>query len=314
MVPAPAPLPLDKSFEADAGTPAEAAPGIVRLTAPNAGPYTFTGTNSFLIGGSRVMVLDPGPDDPRHLAALLKAIGGRKVEAVLLTHTHRDHSALARRLARAVGAPIRFSHPHRLYRDAGWLERLELRRSCDFALVPDIAVADGEEISIDGVTLEAIATPGHSENHLSFGVLGSAHLLAGDHVMGWSSTVIAPPDGAMGPYLASLEKIIAAPYTHYLPAHGGPIADGRGFARALLAHRQYRNAQIVEGVAAGDDSVGKLLGRIYPEISATLVRAARNTLTAHLEYLAERGEVRTVGGGRYEALPAAPPHGEPVEP
>jgi glyoxylase-like metal-dependent hydrolase (beta-lactamase superfamily II) len=305
MAPAPVALPLDKSFTAETGAAVEAAPGIVRVTAPNAGPYTFTGTNSFLIGGSRVMVLDPGPDEPAHLAALLRAIGGRKVEAVLLTHTHRDHSALAPRLARAVGAPIRFSHPHRLYRHANWLEKLELRRSCDFALAPDIPIADGEEISIDGVMLEAIATPGHCENHLAFGVLGSAHLLAGDHVMGWSSTVIAPPDGAMGPYLTSLEKVIGAPYVHYLPAHGGPIADGRGFARALLAHRQYRNGQIVEGVAAGDDNKGRLLRRLYPGLSARLLPAARKTIEAHLDYLAERGEVRALGGGRYGVGEAA---------
>jgi len=314
MAAAPAPLPLDRSFQADTGTPIEAAPGIVRITAPNAGPYTFTGTNSFIIGGSRVLVLDPGPDDADHLAALLRAIGGRKVEAVLLTHTHRDHSALARRLARTVGAPIRFSHPHRLYRDADWLERLALRRSCDFSLMPDIGIADGEEIGIDGVTLEAIATPGHCENHFAFGVLGSPHLLVGDHVMGWSSTVIAPPDGAMGPYFDSLEKVIASPYAHYLPAHGGPIADGRGFARALLAHRQYRNAQVVEGVAAGDDRVGKLLQRIYPGLSVKLVPAARKTIEAHLQYLAERGEVRAMGGGRYKVPPEAPPHGERIEP
>jgi len=302
MVPAPDALPLDRNFDAEPGTPVDVAPGIVRVTAPNTGPYTFTGTNSFLIGDSRLLVLDPGPRDRGHFDALLRAIGGRKVEAVLLTHTHLDHSGLGRRLAKAVRAPLRFAHGHRLYRQASWLEKLTLSRSCDFGLLPDERIGEGERLSADGITLSAIGTPGHCENHLAFGVAGTPYLFSGDHVMGWSSTVIAPPDGAMRPYLDSLQKVITLSHTHYLPAHGGPIADGRGFAEALLAHRLYRNEQILDGLAAGYDMVGRLLRRIYPDLPLNLQPAARKTIEAHLDYLMQSRLVEQLPGARYRVL------------
>jgi glyoxylase-like metal-dependent hydrolase (beta-lactamase superfamily II) len=292
----------DSGFDPQTGRLVEIAPGLARVTAPNAGPYTFTGTNSFLLGVDEIVVVDPGPADSRHFKALLAAIADRPVKAILLTHTHRDHCGLAARLRRHVGAPILSAGPHWLYRKANPLERLVASRSCDFDLEPDATLANGETLSVDGLIVTALATPGHAANHLAFSLGASPYLLTGDHVMGWSSTVVAPPDGDMGDYLASLERVIRAPFTHYLPAHGGPIAEGRKHARALLAHRLERNAQILQGLAAGDDSIGKLRARIYPRIAPALRPAAAKTIEAHLDYLAAQGQVevaRGVFGRRY---------------
>src|SRR6185312_11695497 len=210
----------------------------------------------------------------------------------LLTHTHRDHSGLARRLRKATGAPFIANGPHRLYRDAGAIERLWLRRSCDFELEPDTRIGDGESLAVDGLTLTAIATPGHCANHLAFGLQGSPYLFSGDHVMGWSSTVVAPPDGEMADYLTSLERVIKAPYAHYLPAHGGPIPEGRKAARALLAHRLERNRQILDGLAGGATTIDQLVSRIYAGLKPALRPAAAKTVEAHLDYLAAQGQVR----------------------
>jgi glyoxylase-like metal-dependent hydrolase (beta-lactamase superfamily II) len=285
-------------FAPPIGTPVPVAPGVARLTAPNASAFTFAGTNTYLIGGERLTIIDPGPDDRRHLAALLAAIAGRPVEAILLTHTHRDHSGLAGALRKQTGAPLRFAHRHRLYRPASWLERRRLARACDFALAPDRPIAQGEAIAADGLALTALATPGHCENHLCFGVEGGELLFSGDHVMGWSSTVIAPPDGAMGPYLASLEKLIGAPYSRYLPGHGDAIADGPATAHALLAHREARNAQVLDGLAQGDATPQQLVARIYPTLAPRLRPAALATLQAHLDYLVDGGAITRLPGRR----------------
>jgi glyoxylase-like metal-dependent hydrolase (beta-lactamase superfamily II) len=288
----PPPLVFDTAFEPQTGRPVELRPGLVRVTAPNAGPYTFTGTNSFIIGGERVAVLDPGPDDPRHMAALKAAIGGRSIEAILLTHTHKDHSASAARLKAETGAPLWFAGPHRLSRPPQLFEMNALARECDWQLLPDLTFFDGESCAAGGVQLTAIATPGHCANHLCFGVDGTDWLLSGDHVMGWNSTLVAVPDGSMADYLASLRKVIALPYRHYIPAHGGPIADGPQYARALLAHRELRNRQVIDGVAAGATTIRQLGDRIYPKLQPALRVAAALTLRAHVEYLADQGAIR----------------------
>jgi glyoxylase-like metal-dependent hydrolase (beta-lactamase superfamily II) len=268
------------------------APGLVRVTAPNAGPFTFTGTNSFILGDERVAVLDPGPDDAAHHAALLAAIAGRRVEAILLTHTHRDHSAGAAALRRATGAPLWFAGPHRLSRPARLLEVNTLARDCDWSLTPDRAFFDGEVFEVGGLGLVAVATPGHCANHMGFGLAGTDILLTGDHIMGWNSTLVSVPDGSMRDYLDSLRKVIALPWRRYVPAHGGPIGDGLAYARALLAHRELRNRQVVAAVAAGARTLGDLLARIYPTLGAKLRVAASLTLRAHIEYLAETGALR----------------------
>ena len=281
----------DTRFAPETGRPVPVAAGIVRITAGNRGPYTFTGTNSFVIGHDSVAVLDPGPDETAHLGALIEAIGGRPVTAILLTHTHRDHTALVRRLRAQTGAPIWFGGAHRLSRAARLFERNGVGRESDFALEPDRTLVDGEVLAMGGVRLKVVATPGHCANHLAFDVADGDSLLTGDHIMGWNSTLVSVPDGSMADYLASMRKVIALGPRRYHPAHGGPIEDGLTYARALLAHRDYRNEQVVAAVAAGARSIGALRGAIYPDLAVTLRAAAEMTLTAHVEYLADAGRL-----------------------
>ena len=296
MADTPPPLPLNTRFDPQTGQLVEVAPGIGRVTASNSGPYTFTGTNSFLIGTEQVAVLDPGPDDPHHMAALRTAIAGRPVTAILLTHTHRDHSASATRLKNETGAPLWFGGPHRLSRPRRLFEPNTLAGACDWGLKPDRTLRDGDTVEINGVAMTAVTTPGHCANHLCFAVNGNELLLSGDHVMGWNSTLVAVPDGSMADYLQSLRKVIALPKARYVPAHGGPIQDGPTFARALLSHRELRNRQVVDGVNGGARTIDDLLRKIYPLLAANLKFAAALTLRAHVEYLAQAGEIRMHGG------------------
>ena len=291
------PLTFDTRSPPVAGVPERLAEGLVRITAPNASPYTFTGTNSFILGQSELAIVDPGPDSTAHLDALLAEINGRPVRAILLTHTHVDHSALARRLQHYTGAPIWSGGPHRLSRPLRPFEINVLAGACDWSIQPHRILTDGERLFVGDVKLEIITTPGHAANHLCFGVVGTPFLLTGDHVMGWNSTLIAVPDGSMADYLASLRKIIESTYTTYLPAHGSAIEDGPAYARSLLAHRDKRNQQIIEAARDGARTLNALRRRLYPTLKGRLARAALMTLRAHVEYLIEAGDLRQAVGG-----------------
>lgn len=282
---------FDRHFDPRTGQPVEIMPGVTRITAPNRGAYTFTGTNSFVMGDEEVFILDPGPDKDAHLWALQACVGRRKVRAILLTHTHKDHSALARRAAKAFSAPLWFGGQHRQSRPSKFLEINRLKNSCDWSLRPDRVLTDGEAIRAGNIELDVLSTPGHCANHLAFGIKNSDRILTGDHVMGWNSTLVAVPDGSMHDYLASLDKLIVAPYSHYLPAHGGEIAGGRTYAGSLKSHRLTRNRQIMEELADGSHLSWTLTRRIYRDVPANVLPAAHMTLKAHLEYLAEQGEV-----------------------
>lgn len=283
-------------FDAQTGHPVTIAEGIVRVTAPNASPYTFTGTNSFLVGHDRLALIDPGPIDASHTDALVRAINGRRVSAVLLTHTHRDHSASAKTMAEKFDAPLWFGGPHRLSRPLRRFEINPIQRSCDWDLRPDRTLADGETIEPGDLALSVHTTPGHCANHLAFGLLGSDILFSGDHVMGWNSTLVAVPDGSMADYFASLDKIIALPFARYLPAHGDAIADGPAHAAALKAHRQMRNTQLLDAVRAGAKTVGQVVNAIYPTQPAKVRMAARMTMMAHVEYLEGLGQLQVKRG------------------
>lgn len=284
------------NFAPQTGEPVPLAPGVVRITAPNASAYTFTGTNSFLLGHERLALVDPGPLDNAHEAALRAAIDGRQVAAILLTHTHRDHSAAADFWRRELGAPLWFGGRHRLSRPLRRFEINPIRKSCDWQLVPDRVLVDGETIAAGDLSLSVHTTPGHCANHLVFGVSGTEMLLSGDHVMGWNSTLVAVPDGSMADYFASLDKVMALPYRRYLPAHGGPIEDGPAHAAALKAHRELRNEQVLNAVRNGARTIGAVADQIYPRQPARIRYAARMTMMAHVEYLEGLGALKVKRG------------------
>jgi glyoxylase-like metal-dependent hydrolase (beta-lactamase superfamily II) len=297
-------LPFNRDFEPRHGEPVAVAPGIVRITAPNPSPFTFHGTNSYLLGERALAVIDPGPDDPRHLDALLRAIAGRPVSHILLTHTHRDHSPLARPLSKETGAPILAEGPHRPARPLHTGEAGRLDAGADTELAPDRRLADGEAVAGEGWRLEAVATPGHTANHMAYALAGEGVLFCGDHVMAWSTTVVAPPDGSMADYMASLDRLLARCDRLYLPGHGGPISDPAAFVRGLKAHRLMRERAILERLARGDRAVPQMVRAIYRDLDPWLHGAAALSVLAHLEDLVARGLAVTDGAatidGRYE--------------
>jgi glyoxylase-like metal-dependent hydrolase (beta-lactamase superfamily II) len=282
-------LTFDRSFDARPGEPVAVAPGVRRVTAPNPGPFTFTGTNTFLIGDEDVAVLDPGPDDPAHVEAIVSALGGGRVAHILVSHTHRDHSPAARLLQARTGAPILAAGPHRTARPPRPGEEARLDAAADTDFAPDATLADGDVVEGGSYRLQAIATPGHTANHLAFALLGGDLLFPGDHVMSWSTTVVAPPDGAMADYMASLDRLQARPERLYLPAHGAEIRDPQAFIRGLKAHRRMRERAILERLAQGDRLIAELVGAIYREVDPRLRGAAALSTLAHLEDLVARG-------------------------
>jgi glyoxylase-like metal-dependent hydrolase (beta-lactamase superfamily II) len=286
-------LVLDTDFSPVSDTSVTLSPLLRRVVAGNGGAFTFTGTCSYIIGQGRVAILDPGPADPAHIAALLEAVRGETVTDVVVSHTHRDHSPAARAIVAATGARLVGCGPHRASRDLAPGETQMSEGSNDTDYVPDLEMHDGDQISGPGWSLEALATPGHTANHLVFALAEESALLSADHVMAWSTTFIGPPDGSMADYMASLDKLRGRPETIYWPGHGGPVREPQRFVRALIHHRRQREASILGRLAAGDRTVTDMVGTIYRGLNPALVPAAALSIFAHLEDLVARGVVAT---------------------
>lgn len=299
-------LDFDTAFEPHYGEPVEIAPGVRRLTVRNPGPFTFHGTNSYIVGTDTLAVIDPGPDDEEHLRALLAAIGGRPVSHILVSHTHADHSPLASRLREATGALTMAEGPHRAARPLRAGEVNPFEASADASFVPDVALRDGERVEGDGWTLSAVLTPGHTANHAAFALDDSGLLFSADHVMAWATSVVAPPDGDMGDYMASLDRLIARGDRLLLPGHGGPVRTPRPFLRGLKAHRKMRERAILERIRAGDRTIPEIVRAIYRDTDPRLHRAAGLSVLAHLEDLVARGAVLA------DPAPAIDAHYEPT--
>jgi glyoxylase-like metal-dependent hydrolase (beta-lactamase superfamily II) len=272
------------------GQPIQLEPLVARVLAPNPSPYTFTGTQTHLVGTSDLAVIDPGPDEPAHLDVLLAAIAGRPVTAILVTNTHRDHSPLSRALQAATGAPIIGCAPLALD-DLG--PRADAAFDRDYA--PNRVLADGEQVVGSGWTLTAVATPGHTSNHLAFALEETKALFPGDHVMGWSTTVVSPPDGDMADYLASLAKLMLRDDRVYYPAHGEQIDNPRRFVRSLIGHRKQREGQILRLLARGIGTLPAMVEAMYVGLDPRLQRAAQGSVLAHLIDLERRGRARQEG-------------------
>ena len=259
-------------------------PGIARLLAHNPSPFTYMGTQTYFAGEDEVVVVDPGPDLPEHVEAIVAALGKRRVVAIACTHTHRDHSPASRALAAATGARV-------IGCAALALDSVGPRAdaSFDFDYRPDRVLADGEAIEVDGHAFTAVATPGHTSNHLCFAYRGA--LFTGDHVMGWSTTVVVPPDGDMGDYMASLDKLRGRDDRVFYPAHGPAVTKPQQLVRGMMGHRLQRERQIVKRLQAGDRSVPEIVAAAYPGLDPRLVPAAGGSVTAHLLDLVRRGLV-----------------------
>lgn len=266
-------------------------PLVRRVLAPNPSPYTFTGTQTYLVGaGTDVAVIDPGPADPDHVGAILAAIGPARIVAIACTHTHRDHSPAVRPLQAASGAPIIGCAALALDDDG---PRADAAFDHDYR--PDRVLADGEALTGDGWTLTAVATPGHTSNHLCYALNPSGALFTGDHVMGWSTSVVSPPDGDMGAYMASLALLQEREDRVYYPAHGPQIDNPRQFVRGMIGHRRQRERQILNLLADADRVIPEFVAAMYKGLDPRLHGAAGRSVLAHLIDLERQGRVRANG-------------------
>jgi glyoxylase-like metal-dependent hydrolase (beta-lactamase superfamily II) len=297
---------FDRSFDLVPGHADHVVSGVRRIVANNPGPFTFKGTVSYIIGRGQVAIIDPGPDEPRHIAALLDAVRGETVTHVFVTHTHRDHSPGVPAVKAATGALVLAEGPHRAARPLYVGEGTRPEASNDLDFRPDRQLADGDVISGDGWTIEAITTPGHTANHMAFALKEADVLFSGDHVMAWSTSVVAPPDGAMSDYMLSLEKLARRPERTYFPGHGGAVHDAPRFVQSYIRHRQGREASILYRLSKGPADVPTLVRAIYIGIDPRLIGAAGLSVLAHLEDLVARGIVATEGppsiAGAYRLL------------
>src|SRR6266436_7416107 len=274
-------IPFDRSFDLPPGRVEEVMPGVRRLLANNPSPFTFRGTVSYIVGRGQVAVIDPGPLDEAHIAALLDGVRDETVTHIFVTHTHRDHSPAVPRIKAATGALVLAEGPHRAARPLHVGEAPRLDASNDIEFRPDRVLVDGEMVSGSGWTIEAITTPGHTANHMAFAFREADVVFSGDHVMAWSTPIVAPPDGAMSDYMASLQKLALRSEPIYLPGHGGAVREAPRFVRAYMLHRQAREAAIVRQLSKGEADIPAIVRAIYIGLDPRLIKAAGLSVLAH---------------------------------
>lgn len=283
---------FNQDFEPHYGQAVALSDHITRITANNPSPFTYFGTNTYLIGTEKLAIVDPGPDDDQHLKYILAAIGERRLTHILVTHTHNDHSPLAKKLKEITGAPIFAEGVHRPSRALRHNEINPLDASSDLAFTADHYLKHGEHIIGDGWTVEAVFTPGHCANHCAYYLLEDKTLLSGDLIMAWSTSIIAPPDGSMAQYLASLDLVIGRKYATILPAHGPCVLSPETYLPALKNHRMKREADILAVIQQhGRSNIPKIVAQLYNNLDPKLEYAAGLSVFAHIEHLIEQGKV-----------------------
>lgn len=299
-------IPFNRNFPLAPGVSDEVVRGVRRVLCNNPSPFTFSGTVSYIVGRGNVAIVDPGPDDEAHANALLDAVRGETVTHILVTHTHRDHSPNAARIKAATGATIYAEGPHRNSRAIYASETRSSESGGDWDFRPDVMLRDGELVKGDGWTLEAIATPGHTANHMAFAWPDRKLMFIGDHVMGWSTSIVAPPDGSMVDYVESLEKLTRRDEQLYFSGHGPEIPDAVRFVKFLIRHRKAREASILHRLSKGEADIPTIVRASYIGIDPRLMGAAGYSVLAHLEDLVARDIVATDGdptiGGTYRLL------------
>lgn len=289
-------IPFDRNFDAPFGESIRVSALIARVLAPNPGPFTFKGTGVYIVGtGQDVAMIDPGPLLADHIEALKRALEGKRLTHILVTHTHSDHSPAAAPLKEWSDAKTYGYGPH----GSGKAEEgVKIEEGGDRDFVPDVRVKDGDVIAGNGFTFDCVYTPGHTSNHMCYALREEKALFTGDHVMGWSTTVVAPPDGDMAAYMASLKKLIARDDEILWPTHGGPVKNPKSFLQAYLDHRLEREAQILACIADGLETIPEMVARIYAAVDKRLHPAAARSVAAHLIQMAGEERVRK-DGGRY---------------
>lgn len=285
-------IPFVRDMVFEYGKCDQVSPLIRRIVAENPGPFTYTGTGTYIIGRGRVAVVDPGPMLESHLNALKSELGGETVTHILITHTHADHSPLAAPLKDWSGARTYAYGPH----GAGKAEQgVRIEEGGDMAFVPDVTVRHGDVIEGDGWSVECVFTPGHTSNHMAFALREEKALLCGDHVMGWSTTVVSPPDGDMGSYMASLQLLLERDDESLWPTHGPPVTDPKPFIRAYIAHRENRNRQITDCLGRGIGLIPEMVKVMYADVDPGLHPAAALSVFAHLKHMVETGQAACEG-------------------
>src|SRR6516162_6748839 len=290
-------IPFRREFSFEYGRLEPVAPGVRRIVARNPSPFTFRGTGTYVIGSGEVAVIDPGPDLTEHVEALLAGLARERVTHILITHTHRDHSPAAAALKAATGAATWGFGPHA----GGKRGEPGVEEGGDWDFAPDVTVHDGDTVVGKDWRFEAVHTPGHTSNHLCFALADSGILFSGDHVMGWSTSVISPPDGDMTAYMASLDKLLGRPDAVYWPTHGPAITEPQVHVNAFIVHRRERETAILDCLAADVGHIDAIVERLYIGLQPGLRRAAGRSVHAHLIDLVGRGIVTSDGATTLEA-------------